>query len=396
MEKKQMENQTKARILLLGKTGVGKSSFINYFLDKEVAKTGIGNPVTSSMEAYEIDVNETFGIEVYDTKGIEVENAEAIVDEIMQEIKKRNHDMDVTNWFHTIFYCVSMNNARLEDYEINFINRMKDSISQQIHIILTNCDGKEQTVIEAMKGKIENSIGTPKVFEVCSVETTKRNGTKSEPFGKDKLMDQVFTMLWEDICSSVAPRVEVACKEDLKRFWTAVFDELILSVKKEFSLLKWAMNHSLLDQIGDRVFHRLEDEVEERILESLNEHLYPMLKSALELYNNYSSTIRIEAEDVISADVFTELMYDLDSYEIMEKGAVGKLLERYDELEDGFSLTHIKLLADTAGMLLNTKKHILQLITDIKVECNHLVDSMELKEAIYNQLIEVSKVNSYE
>ena len=36
-----------AKILLLGKTKAGKSSFINYFLGKNVAKAGPGAPVTS-------------------------------------------------------------------------------------------------------------------------------------------------------------------------------------------------------------------------------------------------------------------------------------------------------------------------------------------------------------
>ena len=36
-----------AKILLLGKTKAGKSSFINYFLGKNVAKAGPGAPITS-------------------------------------------------------------------------------------------------------------------------------------------------------------------------------------------------------------------------------------------------------------------------------------------------------------------------------------------------------------
>lgn len=37
------------RILLLGKTGVGKSSFINYFLGKDVAAAGAGRPCTQEL-----------------------------------------------------------------------------------------------------------------------------------------------------------------------------------------------------------------------------------------------------------------------------------------------------------------------------------------------------------
>ena len=46
--------KTCARILLLGKTGVGKSSFVNYFLGKDVAVTGIGKPVTQELKEFEI------------------------------------------------------------------------------------------------------------------------------------------------------------------------------------------------------------------------------------------------------------------------------------------------------------------------------------------------------
>lgn len=58
-----------AKILLLGKTGAGKSSFINYFLGKQVAKTGDGKPVTMDyFVPYEVK-DGRYPIEIYDTRG---------------------------------------------------------------------------------------------------------------------------------------------------------------------------------------------------------------------------------------------------------------------------------------------------------------------------------------
>ncbi len=46
-------------ILLMGATGVGKSSLINALFDKEVAKAGVGKPITQHLEKY-IDEQKRF------------------------------------------------------------------------------------------------------------------------------------------------------------------------------------------------------------------------------------------------------------------------------------------------------------------------------------------------
>ena len=64
-----------ANILLLGKTGVGKSSFINYFIGQPLAKVGDGRPVTQDyFTPYEIADGE-YPIRIFDTKGLEALDA---------------------------------------------------------------------------------------------------------------------------------------------------------------------------------------------------------------------------------------------------------------------------------------------------------------------------------
>ncbi len=52
-------------ILLMGATGMGKSSLINGLFGEEVAKVGIGKPVTQHLEKY---VDEEKGLILWDTR----------------------------------------------------------------------------------------------------------------------------------------------------------------------------------------------------------------------------------------------------------------------------------------------------------------------------------------
>ncbi len=61
----------------------GKSSLINALFGKEMAKVGIGKPVTQHLEKY---VDEEKGLILWDTKGIEAEDYQ----NTMESIKKRN------------------------------------------------------------------------------------------------------------------------------------------------------------------------------------------------------------------------------------------------------------------------------------------------------------------
>ena len=84
-----MEYNKCARILVLGKTGSGKSSFINYFTGQNLAETGTGKPITQKMHKYVLN-SDDFKVEIYDSKGIEVETVSDDIKSYINKIRKEN------------------------------------------------------------------------------------------------------------------------------------------------------------------------------------------------------------------------------------------------------------------------------------------------------------------
>lgn len=127
-------------ILILGKTGVGKSTLLNSIFGEDLAATGSGKPCTNHIREYS---KEDFPIRLIDTRGLELENYEVILDDLNGEIDKRKLTPDPSNYIHIAWYCINYGSKRIEDGELKIIKELSKKVP--VIVILTQSIDTDQT-----------------------------------------------------------------------------------------------------------------------------------------------------------------------------------------------------------------------------------------------------------
>lgn len=190
-------------VLMIGRSGTGKSSLLNYLYGQEVEKIGAGKPVTKKgIFEHTIDLNNSCRLHIFDTWGLEPNKTGEWQELVHEEIRK--HDVDsIKDWFHFILYCISAQSARIEDFEEAFIKSLHDTENHVI-VVLTHCDNANEKNLDKMITYL-NKIGIKKddIIMVCSVETTLVGGRKTHRFGKESLLDKIQKSFWYTICDKV-------------------------------------------------------------------------------------------------------------------------------------------------------------------------------------------------
>ena len=402
-----MENS--AKVLLLGKTGVGKSSFINYFIGKDVAEAGGGKPITQELTAYEVNDGK-YPLEIFDSKGLEAMEASEQKEELIDLIARRNNGKNVLNWFHTIFYCTSVE-KRFEDFEARFIKELQGEISQHVHIILTKCDSVKPGVIQEMKKTIREKLGSSKVdiFEVVSVNQKFRDGTEAVQRGKEVLSEQVFRLLWEDI----ADKLSTDYARSLHRKLIVIADNTLEDAEKLVD--KTVSLKTLIEFVKDEnaVDERLEElasEMDERMdtaIEDSNREFDEILKPAAKLYSSYKGIVT----DTFAGKAFLELedwdFYDWISHRIdlfdddqeLFKMAFPNMVKAgliqdgdFTDEELTFGM-FLKAIASGFGDLLTLKGRLKKLCKSIYQEFIYSLPSEEqIKEETYRRIIDYVKM----
>lgn len=389
-----------AKILLLGKTGAGKSSFINYFLGKKVAKTGDGKPCTPRPTIYELK-DGRYPITIFDTKGLEAKGANTQFDEIVKEVKKRNNSDDVFNWFHTIFYCVSMNDPRFQDYEAELINTLMSEICQHVHIIITQCDGQSKEKIREMRkiitDQLENSDNI-EFFEVVCVNEEHLDGTITEQRGREKVYERVFGLFWEDI----AYKLSFDYARSLRGAFVDVADKILFKVENAIdtsfklkTLIDLVKNEDNLDHIADRLFEELDRDLNDA-QEKTDQRFNKILQPAAQLYSSYKGEVMHSfAEDAQLAfgdwdvedwtDVFGLLDDNAFMNKLFPKMSKKGYINEDGDLADGDDASVweiMKMIAAGVGDILKLKKNLKKLCHDIHGEFLHPLPTVSELQAI--------------
>ena len=63
------QSKIKTNVLIIGKSGVGKSSLLNYIFGKELEKTGAGKPISEGINTHDYEYDDEFVISISDTEG---------------------------------------------------------------------------------------------------------------------------------------------------------------------------------------------------------------------------------------------------------------------------------------------------------------------------------------
>lgn len=204
----------KCHIMLIGKTGVGKSTLINTIFRENIATTGIGKPVTRHLERIE---REDIPLILYDTKGYELteHSFEEINKELVDTISRSF--LNGEDKIHLVYYCIHALAGRIEQREIDIINNLGKLLP--VIVVLTQAVGDNAKKLEEyILGLNLNVRG---VVPVLAKDYPVTDKVTVPAYGLKKLLELSFESLPENLYDSFnnAQQIDIEKKTQRARRW---------------------------------------------------------------------------------------------------------------------------------------------------------------------------------
>lgn len=186
-----IKNLKKLNIMVIGKSGVGKSTLINSLFRGNFAETGLGRPVTQEIKRLE---KKDYPLVIYDTPGFELSGKQQnnVKNEVMELINKGLASKDISQAIHCIWYCINVGgNRTFDETEIKWLRDLTESnrVTQvPIIVVLTQSCPKKKAA--EMKNLVEReNLDIVKVVPVLAQDMDFDDEYVARAYGLDHLID---------------------------------------------------------------------------------------------------------------------------------------------------------------------------------------------------------------
>lgn len=147
-------------ILIIGKSGIGKSSLINTIFGKDITKVSDTEPCTRGFKKYS-GKKYNRNINIIDSEGYEIstnenESSFNIFDKKVYEYIKTQKDKNQK--IHLVWFCISVASNRIEDMDISILKSLYSipELDKNVCVILTKCDEDDGSTANTFKEIIRN------------------------------------------------------------------------------------------------------------------------------------------------------------------------------------------------------------------------------------------------
>ena len=218
---KHQDDVGRFNLAIFGKTGVGKSTLINAVFGENVAKTGIGEPVT---KANHLHMHRSGTLGIFDTVGLEIgKNSRDIIGEV-REYVDATRQKPLQDQIHVAWYCVRFGDRRFEDTEADFIKEVQ-KLGIPVVLVMTQApmrDGVLHPDIATFASEIDGR-GLPVAGD--RIFPTMAEGDafyRIEPHGLIEVLNVTFRVAPAGVASALDAAQRVDMKRKEQAAWSAI------------------------------------------------------------------------------------------------------------------------------------------------------------------------------